>query len=341
MFAHDRWTRASWRREERRTHRPRVGGKWVAGWLRCALAAAMVAVSTAAEAHGIVGNRVFPGTLAFDDPAVMDELVFPASTILKHPRDGADVTDNRLDWSFTRLLTSTVSIGVDGGWIHRNWGAAQRSGFDTTALVVKDLLYKNELHEVMISAGLAWGIGHSGAQGVGANNPDTIVPGILFGKGFGDAPDGISWLRPFAVTGAITLEHPMTGASINYGVDAQTGELGPMLTRNVDTLHWGFSVQYSTFYLSNRYTPGRLPKNEPLNQFIPLVEFAFDSLRGEKTAATMNPGLAYVGSAWQLAAEAVIPLNTEGGRTIGMRAHLFLFLDDLMPALFGKPLLGQ
>jgi hypothetical protein len=33
------------------------------------------------------------------------------------------------------------------------------------------------------------------------------------------------------------------------------------------------------------------------------------------------------------------PLNSEGGRTIGVRAHLFLFLDDLIPAVFGKPLL--
>jgi hypothetical protein len=31
-------------------------------------------MSGAGHAHGIVGNRVFPGTLAFDDPAVMDEL---------------------------------------------------------------------------------------------------------------------------------------------------------------------------------------------------------------------------------------------------------------------------
>jgi hypothetical protein len=48
-----------------------------------------------------------------------------------------------------------------------------------------------------------------------------------------------------------------------------------------------------------------------------------------------------VGGAWQLAAEAIVPLNSEGGRTIGMRAHLFLFLDDLMPALFGKPVFGR
>ena len=52
----------------------------------------------------------------------------------------------------------------------------------------------------------------------------------------------------------------------------------------------------------------------------------------------MNPGLAYVADTWQVAAEAVVPLNSEGGRRIGMRAHLFLFLDDLIPAVFGKPL---
>jgi hypothetical protein len=133
----------------------------------------------------------------------------------------------------------------------------------------------------------------------------------------------------------------LVGTSINFGVDEQTGELGPVLMRNVDTLHWGFSLQYSTFYLTSRYTPGKLPRNEPVNQFIPLVEFAFDSPRGDKTAATMNPGLVYVAEKWQLAAEAIVPLNSEGGRTIGMRAHLFLFLDEVMPALFGKPVFGR
>jgi hypothetical protein len=55
----------------------------------------------------------------------------------------------------------------------------------------------------------------------------------------------------------------------------------------------------------------------------------------------MNPGLAYVADTWQVAAEAIVPLNSEGGRTIGIRTHLFLFLDDLIPTVFGKPLLGR
>jgi hypothetical protein len=220
-------------------------------------------------------------------------------------------------------------------------GISQRSGFDSTNLTSKGEVYRNDLHETLVSAGLVWGIGHSGAQGVGTNAPDSITPGIFFGKGFGDLPDSLAWLRPFGITGAVSLEHPMTGAAINFGIDEQTGQLSPMVTRKVDTLHWGFALEFSTLYLTNQFTPGKLPKQEPLNQLVPLVEFSFDSPRGEKTRATMNPGLSYVAVTWQIAAEAIVPLNSEAGRSIGARAQLLLFLDDLIPSLFGKSLLSR
>jgi hypothetical protein len=117
--------------------------------------------------------------------------------------------------------------------------------------------------------------------------------------------------------------------------------LSSTLTRKVDTLHWGFAIEFSTLYLTNRFTPGKLPKEEPLNQLVPLVEFSFDSPRGQKTVATMNPGLSYVAVAWQIAVEAIVPLNSEAGRSVGARAQLLLFLDDLIPSLFGKPLLSR
>jgi hypothetical protein len=248
--------------------------------------------------------------------------------------------DNRFDYSFTRLLTPTLAAVIESGWIHRNWGPSQRSGFDTTNLGLKTLLHKNEPHEIMVSAGLTWRIQHSGAQGVGASKPDTLQPGIFFGKGFGDLPDGLAWLRPFGVTGAVTAEFPARHTSAGVGIDDATGLLAPMLIEHVETLHWGFSIQYSTYYLTKRFTGGP-PKEEPLRQFVPLVEFAFDSPRGQKTAATMNPGLAYVASTWQIAAEAIVPLNSVGGQGIGVRAQLLLFLDDLIPSVFGKPLLSR
>lgn len=301
----------------------------------------MLDFAHSANAHGIAGNRFFPGTLTFDDPAVADEAIVPNFAWFKHPDGGADVVDNRFDGAFIRLLTPTIAAGIESGWIHRNWGGAQRSGFDITNVSIKGLAYRNDLHEILVSAGLGWGIGHSGAQGVGANAPDLLQSGIFFGKGFGDLPDSLAWLRPFGITGAVTLEHPMTGSSINLGVDPQTGQLGPMLTRTVDTLHWGFALEFSTLYLTNRFTPGKLPKQEPLNQLVPLIEFSFDSPRGQKTTATMNPGLSYVAVSWQIAVEAIVPLNTEAGRSVGARAQLLLFLQDLMPSVFGKPLLSN
>jgi hypothetical protein len=101
-------------------------------------------------------------------------------------------------------------------------------------------------------------------------------------------------------------------------------------------LHWGFSIQYSTLYLNEGFGLSA-PKKEHLNQFIPLVEFAFDSPQGETTVGTVNPGLAYVGDVYQVSAEALIPLNREGGSGIGARLQVLFFIDDIAPSLFGKP----
>jgi hypothetical protein len=150
-------------------------------------------------------------------------------------------------------------------------------------------------------------------------------------------------LRPLAITGAVALEHPLQAAATNLGVDPASGQLQPTLRAFNDILHWGISLQYSTYYLTRRFSPGKLPKDEPVNQFIPLVEFAFDMPMPHegKGTGTMNPGVAYVSEKWQLLAEAIIPLNGEAGHAIGMRAGLLLFLDDLFPSVFGKPLLSK
>jgi hypothetical protein len=205
-------------------------------------AATIAAYCYGAQAHGIVGNRVFPGSFAFDDPAVMDELLFGFSS-LRHPEDGTDVFDRQVDWAFSRLLTPTLAIEYDGGWLHRNWGPRQRSGLDTASVGVKALLYQNEVHEVMVSAGIAWGIGGTGSQAVAANSADTLNAGVFFGKGFGDAPAFLSWLRPFAITGAVALEHPLQRSATNLGIDPASGQLQPALTSFGDILHWGASLQ--------------------------------------------------------------------------------------------------
>ena len=66
---------------------------------------------------------------------------------------------------------------------------------------------------------------------------------------------------------------------------------------------------------------------------------AIRSLRAKATI--MVPGFAYVAVTWQVAAEAVVPMNRAGGSGPGFRTQLLFFLDDLIPSVFGKPLLSD
>jgi hypothetical protein len=270
---------------------------------------AALAISQSAHAHGIAGNRYFPGTLTFDDPAVADEFVV-AYWVRKHPaEDGGLVTDDAVPITFVRLLTPDVAFGIDMTGILRNRsGFPQQAGFDNLDLTLKAMLYRSDPHEILVSAALTWEIGGTGKPALGGGKPDILQPGVFFGKGFGDAPEGLAWLRPFGIAVAFTWELPTNHATTIFGVDAGPGRFGPMNSKLPDTQHWGFALEYSTLYLTDRFTRGK-PKEEPLNQWVPLVEFAFDSPTGQKTIATVNPGISYVAVAWQLAGEAIVPLN--------------------------------
>jgi len=88
-------------------------------------------------------------------------------------------------------------------------------------------------------------------------------------------------------------------------------------------VHWAFAVEFSTLYLTSRFTGGP-PKEEPLNQMVPLIEFPVETtVSGDDVihAATM-PGLSYVSVVDQIAAGAIVPLNRQGGRGVGVTAGL-------------------
>jgi hypothetical protein len=131
----------------------RAHGRAIALGFSCA---ALFASQTA-QAHGIAGNRLFPETLTFDDPAVSDEAVLPNFSSLDHCDGRGNVTDNRINWTFTRLLTPTVGVVIDNSWIARNWGVTQRFGFDVTSVGLKWEVYRNNTHEALVAASLLWG----------------------------------------------------------------------------------------------------------------------------------------------------------------------------------------
>jgi hypothetical protein len=206
------------------------------------LALAAVLVAQSAHAHGIAGNRLFPGTLAFDDPAVADEFSIQTTAKPKQP-DNGNARDIASNWSFIRLLMPDLAAGISSGYIRRSRdGYRSQAGFDETFLTLKGQLYKNEPHETLIAARLTWGIGGSAKVWRPSRQP--------------------GWLRPFAITGAASIEAPLGRTATNLAVDPDTGVLGPMTTIQVPTVHWGFSVEFSTYYLTSRFTGGP-PKEEP------------------------------------------------------------------------------
>lgn len=143
--------------------------------LTSALAIVALLVGTqSARAHGIAGNRYFAGTMTFDDPAVADEAIVPNFSYLGYPTQDSSVLENRINWSFARLLTPTLAVTLDDSWIHQSWPIGHTSGFDKASLGLKYEAYRDNEHEALVSLSLAWGIAHSGAVGVGADAPSTI-----------------------------------------------------------------------------------------------------------------------------------------------------------------------
>ena len=104
---------------------------------------------------------------------------------------------------------------------------------------------------------------------MGADEPNSTSPGVFFGKGFGDLPDGLAWLRPFAITGAFVDELPFGAATNALGFNAPNGKLQPPRSqRRNAALGLVPSVQH---LLPDQPLYGGRPKESLSTSFCPLV----------------------------------------------------------------------
>jgi hypothetical protein len=303
-----------------------------------ALVALCIAAPGIAEAHGFAGKRFFPATLATEDPFVADELSLPTIFHQKSPASGDEPASRETDFSvdMSKRITENFGIGIDTTYkvIHPDGRASQR-GFDNLEASVKYKFYQNDLHEAIVSAGIDWDIGGTGARRVGAESFSTITPGVFFGKGFGDLPADMKYLRPIAITGQVGVGIPTRSSTTTIGDE---GDID--VERNPHTLEWGFSIQYSLPYLQSFVEDVGL--KAPFNRMIPVVEFAMSTAldRGASgTTGSVNPGIIWAGQDIQLAVEAVIPVNQRSGNSVGVLAQVHFFLDDLFPQTLGRPLI--
>lgn len=293
--------------------------------------------------HGFAGARFFPATLSIDDPFVADELSLPTVSTIRTPDDGGTrETDTSVD--IAKRITPQFSIEIgDALTVLNPHQGHTANGFGNLELAGKYQFLKNDAHEAIVSVGVSVEIGGTGSNSIGADSFSTWSPGIFFGKGFGDLPETLRFLKPLAVTGVAGIAIPTSASTRTITVNDKTGERDLEIERHPDVLEWGFALEYSVIYLQSQVQDMRLPA--PIDRLIPLMEFALETPLNRSptgpTAGTINPGVIWAGKYFQVGIEAVIPINAHTGNNVGVIAQLHFFLDDLFPHTIGRPLFGE
>lgn len=299
----------------------------------------LAAASAGAFAHGFAGKRFFPATLATDDPFVADELSLPTVSRRKTGANGDEPATLETETSvdFTKRVTQNFGVGLGATYVSQKPdGGETVRGFDNFAANVKYQFFKSDEHETILSVGLDWDIGNSGAKRVGAEPFSTLTPTLFAGKGFGDLPDSVPYLKPLAITGSVGVGLPTKSSTTTVADDGSE-----TTTKNPNVLNVGFALQYSLLYLQSFVKDVGL--SEPFNRLIPLVEVSMQKpLDGSgPTAGTINPGVLWAGRYMQFGLEAIIPMNRATGGKTGVLFQIHFFMDDLFPKSIGKPILGD
>lgn len=284
-----------------------------------------------AEAHGFAGDRFFPATIATDDPFVADEMSLPTVTVNPKASDGSKEADIGID--LAKRVTRNLGLTFSDQWKYTSIPAAPAmKGWDALTTGAQYQLFVNASHELIGLIGLEATWAHTGSiHGGGAPDFTTLTPSFDFGKGFGDLPSSLPWLRPFALTGNLGVDFPTKVTSAGIA------------NANATVLNYGFALEYSLEFLQHHVRDVGL--GEPFDRVIPLVEVSMKTPlnrgQGSQTTGTVQPGLIWAGQHFQIGAEAIIPVNSLSGHGFGGLVQLHLFLDDIFPHSIGKPLLGD
>ncbi len=294
------------------------------------------------RAHGFAGQRFFPTTLAIDDPFVSDELSFLFRHI-KEPGTGEEsaTVSTEIAAEYTKRLTPRLGLSLGGTFRHLDpEEGPTENGFGNLEVGAKYQAFTSARYEALLSVGLTAEVGGTGRRAVGAESFSTLSPGLFFGKGFGDLPASLPYLRPFALTGVLAAHVPTRRQTVTLRVDPSSGEITQDIEPHPITLSWGFTLQYNLQYLQAFVKDVGL--GTPFNRMIPLVELALETCLnrgcGGQTTGTVNPGLIWFGKYLQFGLEATIPINTRSGKNVGVLGLVHVFIDDLFPHSLGRPL---
>jgi hypothetical protein len=272
-----------------------------------------------ASAHGVVGKRKFIEPFIAEDANPKDEFVLakPGQFNLSKGNEFS------VGYILEKRLSTNFSLALENEWVtQRHGGKDDASGFGNLGILLKYAMFRNDAHEFILSSGFAVEI-PVGDKDIGAEQDVALEPLLLFGKGFGDLPASLAFLRPFAIMGDagfdILLNKKETETELFYDV----------------------ALLYDLEYLQTYVKDFRLPW--PLNRLIPVVEFNFATVVNgseRRTEAFITPGLVYRGDKYvQLGVAGQFPLNSTTNREFdnGILFIVDIFYDDIFPALSYTP----
>jgi hypothetical protein len=275
------------------------------------------------HAHGVIGKRFIPTTLAVDDPFASDEM-----DLLRVDRGSKNDNgrETSVGFEFSKRLTPDFALVVGWNYLFEEpRGGNRTSGAGNPEFSAKYVSLRSPEHEGIFSVGLGVEPGGVGPKRV-AERVTTISPTLFFGKGFGDLPDSLAYLKPFSINGQFNVNNP---------ANRTTGS-GDDKEHNPTTLDYGVAVIYSVPYLQSFVKDVGL--GAPFDRMFPIVEFNFTTNASKpdrgQTAAFANPGLIWVGRYVELGLEAKLPLNNVSGKNAGVRGLIHIFIDDLWPNVF-------
>jgi hypothetical protein len=280
-----------------------------------------------AQADDDAKGRDFPKTLTLDEPGVDDEVSLPTFSHQTNAAAGhmAATIENDIDFEVDKRLTARLQLQINGGYRSlADAGADSRYGWNDVSLTAKYVVMDVPDSETILTLGGTRSFARTGARGVGAETAGSTIPTFYFGQGFG-AFAMPALLRPFAVTGTIAYLFP----------DRQAA---PGAARFGQTFQLGVSWQYSLKYLSPVIEGNGIPKL--LEHIVAIAELTYDVGvdGGGSVPRIVAPGLIYAGDGYQLALEALLPLNTASGHGVGAIAQLNLSFVTLGLGRFSRPL---
>jgi len=288
-----------------------------------------------ASAHCFVGPRFFPATLVIDDPCVADEMSLPTVDWFRTSGvPGPSASQIDISAEFDKRITEDLGFGISDVWSQiRAPGGPVLQGLGNLETTLQYQLLKDASQETAMLLGLIVDWGGTGNTSAGiATQYSTLTPTYYFGQGFGGLSDDLNFVRPFAITGQIGYQIPTTSYLVSQAINVP------------QVLVYGGSLQYSMPYLKSEVKDFQLP--DFFNHLIPIVEaqlftpVANNGGNPSTTTGTINPGVIYIGSTYQIGLEAIIPVNGASGNGVGILGQVHLYLDDMFPKTIGQPLIG-